>query len=124
MSNRELTKCVCSGKSLDRFLRPVVMTILCGSSDGLHGYSIEKQLQDFRFYHNNPPDFTGLYRLLKRMEIEGLLSSAMKKSKEGPSKKTYRITAKGKKCLKRWQQSLQEYKCNLEDILEKMEHDL
>ncbi len=122
MSNSELSKCICSGRSLDRFLRPVVMTILCGSPAGLHGYSIEKHLQDFRFYHNNPPDFTGLYRLLKQMEKEGLLISARAKSSEGPYKKTYRITSKGKKCLKRWQYSLQEYKSNLEDILEKMEH--
>ncbi len=98
------------------------MSILYNSPAGLHGYLIEKQLRDFRFFHNNPPDFTGLYRLLRRMEEEGLLVSAKVKSSEGPSKKTYRLTAKGKKCLGRWQQSILEYKSNIEDMLEKMGH--
>ena len=48
------------------------------------------------------PDYTGLYRLLKRMEAEGLLSSTQCDSQAGPSKRTFRLTDKGRRCLSRW----------------------
>jgi len=116
-SRPQLGKCICSGKSLDRMLRPAVLTILCDQAQGLHGYAVEKQLEAFRFFHRQPPDYTGLYRLLKRMEAEGLLSSTETDSAGGPSKRIYRLTDRGKRCLSRWLDSLAEYQKMLEDLL-------
>lgn len=119
MSNRsaKLDGCICSGKSLDRMLRPAVLTVLCDQAIGLHGYAIEKELEAFKFFRHQPPDYTGLYRLLKRMETEGLLSSTESDSQAGPSKRVYRITDRGRRCLFRWLDSLLEYREMLDDLL-------
>jgi len=116
-SKAKLDTCVCSGKSLNRMLRPAVLTVLCDQTQGLHGYAVEKALPVFRFFQHQPPDYTGLYRLLKRMETEGLLSSTESDSQAGPSKRIYRLTDRGKRCLSRWLDSLIEYQEMLEDLL-------
>ncbi|HNY76986.1 MAG: PadR family transcriptional regulator [Sedimentisphaerales bacterium] len=116
-SRPQLGKCICSGKSLDRMLRPAVLTILCDHAQGLHGYAVEQELQKLRFFRDQPPDFTGLYRLLKRMESEELLSSTKSDSEAGPSKRVYRLTDRGRRCLARWLDSLRKYQEMLEDLL-------
>lgn len=116
-SKAKLDKCVCSGKSLDRMLRPAILTILSDRTLGLHGYAIEKELQAFKFFRNHPPDYTGLYRLLKRMDAEGLLSSKESDSQAGPSRRIYRLTGRGRICLCRWLDSLMEYQEMLDDLL-------
>ena len=116
-SKAKLDKCICSGKSLDRMLRPAVLTILRDQPQGLHGYAVEKELQVFRFFQHQPPDYTGLYRLLKRMETERLLSSTESDSQAGPSKRIYRLTDRGRRCLSRWLDSLIEYQEMLDDLL-------
>jgi len=98
-------------------LRPAILTVLRHHRRGLHGYAIEKQLQVFAFFREQLPDYTGLYRLLKRMEAEGLLSSLKCDSQAGPSKRTFRLTDKGRRCLSRWFESLTEYRRMLDDLL-------
>jgi PadR family transcriptional regulator PadR len=101
-------------------LRPAVMTVLCDKPEGLHGYAIEKELQALRLFQCQPPDFGGLYRLLKRMETEGLLSSSEDDSQAGPSRKVYRLTGRGMKCLSRWVDSLTAYQEMLGDLLSRV----
>ncbi len=112
-----LDRCICSGKSLDRLLRPAILTILCGQARGLHGYAIEKDLETLRFFAHQPPDYTGMYRLLRRMETEELLSSIQSDSRAGPSKRVYRPTERGRRCLSRWLESLVTYQQMLDDLL-------
>jgi DNA-binding PadR family transcriptional regulator len=98
-------------------LRPAILTILCDRTEGLHGYAVEQELQTLKFFRDQPPDYTGLYRLLKRMEVEGLLSSTQSDSHTGPSKRVYWLTGRGRMCLSRWINSLREYQERLEDLL-------
>ncbi|MEN6337187.1 MAG: PadR family transcriptional regulator [Phycisphaerales bacterium] len=116
-SRTQLGKCICSGKSLDRMLRPAILTILCDKAEGLHGYAVEQELQTLKFFRDQPPDYTGLYRLLKRMESEELLSSTKSDSEAGPSKRVYRLTDHGRRCLTRWLDSLTRYQEMLENLL-------
>ena len=116
-SSRQLNQCICTGRSLDRMLRPAILTVLYEHRRGLHGYAIEKHLQVFAFFQEQLPDYTGLYRLLKRMEAEGLLSSTRCDSQSGPSKRMFRLTDRGRKCLSRWFESLTEYRRMLDDLL-------
>ena len=88
-----------------------------GSGRDLHGYALEKELRVFRFFERQPPDITGLYRLLKRMESEGLLASTRGDSQAGPSKRVYGLTSRGRKCLARWLDSLIEYQEMLDDLV-------
>jgi len=119
MSNRErqLKTCICAGSSLDRMLRPAILTVLYDCPKGLHGYGIEQRLVEFQFCHRGSPDFTGLYRLLRKMESEGLLGSVLSRSKTGPAKRVYRLTARGRQCLSRWRISLLNYRDMLDDLL-------
>ncbi len=117
-SSQQLSRCVCAGRSLDRMLRPAVLTLLCDCPQGLHGYAIERQLHVFGFFAEHPPDFTGLYRLLKRMESEALLTSTETDSHAGPSRRRFRLTDRGRECLARWFVSLTEYRSRLDDLLE------
>jgi len=98
-------------------LRPAVLTVLCDQAEGLHGYAIEKELAAMRFFRRQAPDYTGLYRLLRQMEKEGLLCSAESESRAGPSKRVYRLTERGRGCLSRWVGSLREYRKMLDDLL-------
>ena len=123
-SNHYLDRCICTGRSLDRMLRPAVLTVLCDYPSGLHGYAIEKQLQTFGFFAEQLPDFTGLYRLLKRMEGEGLLASTETDSRAGPSRRLFRLTDRGRKCLLRWFESLTEYRRLLDDLIEHIDSTL
>ena len=116
-SSRQLNQCICTGRSLDRMLRPAILTVLYEHRRGLHGYAIEKHLQVFAFFQEQLPDYTGLYRLLKRMEAEGLLCSSESDSQTGPSRRVYRLTDRGRKCLTRWLASLSAYREMLDDLL-------
>jgi PadR family transcriptional regulator PadR len=102
-------------------LRPAVLTVLYDRPAGLHGYAIEKELQTLRLFQGQPPDYAGLYRLLKRMETEGLLSSSESDSQAGPSRRVYRLTDRGMKCLSRWVDSLTTYQEMLGDLLSRVQ---
>ncbi len=49
-----------------------------------------------------------MYTTLRRMEQEKLLASKWEKNKEGPDKRIYRITGKGKMFLKKWLEMVME----------------
>lgn len=101
-------------------LRPAILTVLRDCRRGLHGYGIEQRLEEFQFCRRSSPDFTGLYRLLKKMEAEGLLRSAKNPSDTGPAKRIYSMTVRGKQCLTRWRISLLNYRDMLDDLLDRM----
>jgi DNA-binding PadR family transcriptional regulator len=117
-----MNQCVCAGSSLDRMLRPAVLTLLRDCPKGLHGYGIEQRLEEFQFCRRSSPDFTGLYRLLKKMEAEGLLRSAKSRSDNGPAKRVYALTVRGKQCMSRWRISLLNYRDMLDDLLDRMKN--
>ena len=51
------------------------------------------------------------------METEDLLSSTQSDSRTGPSKRTYRLTDRGRRCLSRWLDSLVAYQEMLKDLV-------
>ena len=99
--------CPCSGANLSRLLQPAIMTLLAGRR--LHGYAILKRLADTPTLAGSRPDPTGVYRLLRSMEERGFVTSSWDTSERGPAKRTYELTASGRKCLARWISSLSDY---------------
>jgi len=65
------------------------------------GYEIKQQF-DQVFSHFWAADLPQIYRTLNRMESEGLLSATAAASSKGPERRVYRITAAGKRALKKW----------------------
>jgi DNA-binding PadR family transcriptional regulator len=86
------------------------MAVLAG--EALHGYLIVQRLGAmpmFRRGGGKPPDATGVYRLLKAMEKEGLLASTLELAGRGPAKRRFALTVQGRASVAQWRKSLTDY---------------
>ncbi|MFQ9492104.1 MAG: PadR family transcriptional regulator [Bilophila wadsworthia] len=88
----ELDNCPCSGANLPRFVQPVILAVL--SSGPLHGYLVVQRLAETSLFRKQPPDATGVYRMLRNMEQEGVLESDWELENSGPARKRYTLTEK------------------------------
>ncbi len=111
----DLDVCSCSGRTLTRLVRPAVMATVARGS--IHGYLIAQRLEQMPMFAEHPPDHAGIYRMLKAMDEEGLLLSAWDLEDSGPARRRYELTADGKRCLRRWQQTIQDYHRALQELL-------
>lgn len=65
------------------------------------GYEIRRQFQDV-FSHFWAADLPQIYRTLNRMEQDGWLTASAEASSKGPERRVYRVTASGKRALRKW----------------------
>ena len=70
-----------------------------------HGYDLLSQIGNLGLHNVDPG---GLYRALRLMEREGLVTSAWEESIAGPSRRTYRLTEDGRDWLHVWAGALRE----------------
>ena len=105
-SDNEMNECAVLGKSLSRLTQPSILTVLAAHDAPLHGYAIIQEMAQGPMYGGNAPDPTGIYRILKQMENNGLITSAWDTSESGPAKRCYELTDEGRACLRRWIDSL------------------
>lgn len=110
------TTCSCTGKNMDRLLQPAILMILCDHD--MHGFLLLQHLSESPMFTGTYPDPTGLYRYLKKMEQNGLLTSRRQEQEGAPSKTVYHITEEGRHCLKQWEGTLADYEQRLHDFLE------
>lgn len=115
-SENELKECAELGKSLNRLSQPTILTILARSTEPLHGYVIVQQAADSPMFGGSKPDATGIYRTLKRMEESELISSHWETPETGSAKRMFQLTDKGRRCLRRWIDSLACYQLTLEEL--------
>ena len=109
------TNCACDGATLPRLVRPWIMTMLAAGD--AHGYDIARRLAERRMFAGREPDPPGIYRALGEMEAQGLLSSCWSLGDSGPAKRIFSLTDEGRACLRRWQESLAEYRAGLDELL-------
>lgn len=103
----ELTGCPCTGKNLARFVQPAILAVL--AQESLHGYRILERLAEEPMFRDQPPDPAGVYRILKTMEQEGLVTCAWDLQASGPARRQYTITDRGRACLEKWLGTLAHY---------------
>jgi poly-beta-hydroxybutyrate-responsive repressor len=115
-SDNELNECAILGKSLSRLTQPSILTVLARSDKPMHGYLIIQEMADGPMFGGNAPDPTGVYRILKQMENNGLVESAWDTSESGPAKRCYTLTDDGRACLRRWIDSLSCYTAAIEEL--------
>lgn len=115
-SDNEMNECAVLGKSLSRLTQPSILTVLAAHDAPLHGYAIIQEMAQGPMYGGNAPDPTGIYRILKQMENNGLITSAWDTSDSGPAKRCYELTDEGRACLRRWIDSLACYKASIEEL--------
>jgi DNA-binding PadR family transcriptional regulator len=103
----DLVDCPCTGKNLARLLHPAILTVL--AQESLHGYRILERLADETMFHGQPPDPAGVYRILKSMEQEGLVTCNWDLQSSGPARRQYTITERGMACLSKWLETITTY---------------
>ena len=104
--------CCHSRKHMQRFMETCLLVLL-NEQDG-HGYHLTEQLKGFGFEDVN---VSTLYRIMRKMEGSGWVTSNWEKGDKGPQKRVYSITPEGKSALKEWVEIFKQRKANIELML-------
>lgn len=111
-----LRECAELGKSLSRLSQPTILAILAASDKPLHGYIIVQLAAGYPMFGGTKPDAAGFYRTLKQMEEKGLVSAEWSIPESGQAKRMFTLTDEGRKCLRRWIDSLACYRASIEEF--------
>lgn len=112
-------KCACRGAFLDKFIQPSVLAIVYRKP--AYGSILYRGVLELQEKSQESLDPTGFYRTLKKMETAGLLASSWAPNKEdGPVRKVFSITPRGKACLYNWQGTLKTYRRTLDRLLDEI----
>jgi len=80
-----------------------------------YGYEIIRRIEELSEGRHKIESGT-MYTLLRRMEQNKLVTSVWKKSKDGPNKRTYKVTKKGEQYLKTWLEMIIERKTMIDKM--------
>lgn len=83
----------------ERYIQPSILMGLFSRPS--YGYELIKNIQQFGFVEGQAPPGM-IYRHLRQLEEDGLVSSEWKTEETGPAKRVYHITAEGKEVLAIW----------------------
>ena len=86
----------------------------------MHGYELIERLPEVAGSEAKI-DVGNLYRLLRGLEEEGVVTSEWSADLPGPAKRTYELTDEGRALLDRWAESLREAQGVLSSFLERYE---
>ena len=84
---------------------------------GAHGYDLLDRLPELT--GDERVDVGNLYRVLRALEEQGLVSSEWDESLPGPAKRTYELTDAGGEALERWAASLAETRTRIDRFLQR-----
>ncbi|TCJ20286.1 poly-beta-hydroxybutyrate-responsive repressor [Rubrobacter taiwanensis] len=85
----------------------VPFLLLCLREWNSYGYELMERMTAFGFGAMNPGT---LYRVLRQMERDGMVSSRWETSGDGPARRVYSITDVGEAYLRFWADSLEQYR--------------
>jgi DNA-binding PadR family transcriptional regulator len=95
----------CGGRGGGGLLEPLVLAAL--THEESHGYDLRRTILEMTD-GQVPVDVGGLYRVLRRLEDDGLVTSAWAAGEAGPQRRDYRITEAGLARLAEWSAHLHE----------------
>jgi DNA-binding PadR family transcriptional regulator len=99
---------------IERFIEPAILLLL---RDGpAHGYELADGLGSYE--SDDRIDFGNLYRLLHRLEEEGILTSEWDHDAPGRSKRRYDLTPDGKLLLDTWAGALERANTQIDRFLQ------
>jgi len=107
-------RCRCDGGQPKNFARPCLLLLLAESS--AHGYQLIDRLRPFGFEINDP---ASVYKSLRQMETEGLVTSAWELSSRGPARRVYELTSDGRDLLEAWSITLDQNRAILGRFLDR-----
>ena len=90
---------------VERFVEPAILLLL--RERAMHGYELIDRLPevtgaDVRI------DVGNLYRLMRELETDGVVTSEWNADLPGPARRTYELTDDGRRLLHRWAGALRE----------------
>ncbi|HKF15269.1 MAG TPA: helix-turn-helix transcriptional regulator [Gaiellaceae bacterium] len=88
---------------VERFAEPAVLLLL--RERPVHGYELLEQLPELT---DERVDMGNLYRFLRFLEEEGIVSSKWDDDAPGPSKRIYQLTDEGRALLDEWARALRD----------------
>lgn len=83
----------------ERYLQPSLLLALMERE--AYGYELIRTLGEFGFIQGDAPPGM-VYRHLRQLEEEDLVTSDWKTQESGPAKRVYQITAEGREVLEAW----------------------
>ncbi len=110
----------CNGPhhQMERFLEVCLLLLLYDEVG--YGYGLIEQLEYFGFVAEEL-NVSTLYRTLRKMEKESLVSSYWQQGGPGPKRRVYEITKSGKLHLEQWITILKTRKSRIEKLIEQYE---
>jgi DNA-binding PadR family transcriptional regulator len=112
---KTFSHCPCVGATLDKLIQPAMLAIL--SEGPLHGYELAKKIGEIPHFLDEAPDVSGVYRLLKTLEVRGMVTSDWDVSHGGRPKRLFTITDDGRLCLAHWEDTLRHYHKTIGSLL-------
>jgi len=105
------------GGRIERFQVAALLLLL--RERRAHGYDLLDRLPELT--GDERVDVGNLYRVLRSLEEQGLVSSEWDESLPGPAKRTYELTDAGGDALDRWAASLADTRANIDRFLDRYE---
>jgi len=94
------TPCSCEMGNLYRFCEPIVLICLARLGTA-HGYQLLTETEQFAVTHAGL-DSAVIYRVLRRLEGNGCVTSSWEESSGGPARRVYELTPRGQEHLAEW----------------------
>ncbi len=102
---------------VERFVEPAVLLLL--RERAMHGYELLELVPPL--LGEERLDVGNLYRALRALEDDGVVTSEWDAQLPGPAKRTYRLTDDGRQLLDSWADSLREARGVVDDFLTRYE---
>ena len=99
----------------ERYIQPSILLGLLAKPS--YGYEIIQEIQKFGFVEGEAPPGM-IYRHLRQLEEDGLVSSEWKTKGSGPAKRVYQLTPDGKEVLDIWIKYMKQQATNLAGFVE------
>ena len=102
---------------VERFSEPALLLLL--RERPTHGYELLEALPALT--GESRVDMGNLYRVLRALEEDGLVTSRWESGEPGPAKRTYELTPGGARLLDEWAAALQRSRDRVDTFLERYE---
>ncbi len=118
MDKKQASCCTNTNHKMERFLEVCLLLLLYDEVG--YGYGLIEQLEYFGFSQDEL-NVSTLYRTLRKMEKEKLVSSFWEEGGPGPKRRVYEITENGRNNLDRWINILETRKLRIQRLIDKYE---
>ena len=103
---------------VERFVEPAILLLL--RERPMHGYELIERLPEVAGDEARV-DVGNLYRLMRALESEGIVTSEWSADPPGPARRTYELTEAGSLLLDRWAEALGAARTVLGSFLDRYE---